>query len=121
MLEVRCSQISDPCLSSNTQIQSCNKQLLGHSEPVLYRQEEVESHHQQVVQFNKINRFHRQLRFHLLVVIVEIIPLQLLLRQHCDYFRERQRQPLHVQVQLLPLPAAGEGLHRLASLRGERL
>lgn len=43
---------------------------------------------------------------------------QLLIWQHCDYFWERQRQPLHVQVQLVPLPAAREGVDCLASLWG---
>lgn len=34
--------------SSDTQIQSCNQQLLGHAQSVLHGQDEVESRHQQV-------------------------------------------------------------------------
>lgn len=57
---------------------------------------------------------------HVAVTLV-FVSHQLLLRQHCDHLPKRQRQQLHLQVPLLPLPAAGEGVDGVAALRGPGL
>lgn len=59
-------------------------------------------------------------RVHIAATLV-FVSHQLLLRQHCDHLRKRQRQQLHLQVPLLPLPAAGEGVDGVAALRGPGL